>query len=237
MLGLEVMKASFDQAGVTWPSAVWVLYARTPIGERLLIELDVPFSHFGQDSPGGERTSETALGNPYVGIILPSSELPLEVRLGARPRLSNRNAALFPAITTDYDHLGAFQSDDLTVRGGVRVVYPTSERSAVVARGEPIVLVNTIRAGSRLAWFVSYGLQGRYRSGDVEVLAGVTGVAWASDGGGSLSQRTTHQLGLTVNRRWGALAPGFHARLPVDGDFLEDEIDFVVGLSLFATLE
>lgn len=231
-VALEVLRPDFGGEGVSFFSSAVFLSGRYPLSEAVDFTIDLPFSHFGVD--GGD--SETAIGNPYLGIAFGPRERSVYGEFGLRPPLASGDG-LATGFISDHDRWEAFFEDVLAINGAVNYVYREPSGFRVRLRGGPSVWVNTGDFGDDVELLADYGAHAWYVAAEqVGVGVGLTGRVIVTEGGLSLSERMLNQVGLTVIGHFGRVQPGLHARLPFDFDEDTEETNYVLSLSLAVPL-
>ena len=242
-VALEVLKVSFDDevADVTFGSTVWFLSGQlkaTPglalVGEIPLSRIDVKaYSVFGDPDP------ETAVGNPYIGVILRAARTSFVSELGLRlPVASEDNAdALVQGIWSDADRWEAFIPDLIAVRAraGMDVSSPMGTADLITRfRIGPTLWIPT-EDGADAEIFADATASLWFQPATVMFGVTLSGRTLLSEDALSFSERSEFQFGLDANVRFGNVRPGVHFHMPLgdDGLFSTGEaVDFVFGLNV-----
>jgi hypothetical protein len=90
-LSVEALKPTFDEIDPTFLSDALHVFGGIAVTDRVRIVAEVPVSRFGlEGSTTGASSSETTLGNPYLGVVLGESlRKGISVEMGARLPLAD----------------------------------------------------------------------------------------------------------------------------------------------------
>jgi hypothetical protein len=242
-VALEVLRPDFGffrNDDVTLLTSAVFLSGRYPIGNAVDVVAEIPISHYGEDYTAFDRRhddsrSETALGNPYIGIMFGERGASSYGEVGVRLPIANENVdGLATGSRSDYDRLGAFIEDVLTIRGAGNYVYRDLSGFRARLHGGPSIWVYTGDSeGDTVEALLDYGAHAWYQAGEwVRISTGLTGRIIVSEGEFSLSERMLNQLGVAVFGRVGPVEPGLHLRIPFSFTEGRDEPSYVLGLSL-----
>lgn len=237
-VALEVLRPDFDGGDVTFFSSAVFLSGRYPLSDAVDVVAEIPITHFGVDGPSG-ADSETALGNPYLGVELGPHEGSTFGELGVRlPVAAEDNRGLSTGFLSDRDRWGAFLGDVLTIRGAVNYLHREPSGFRVRLHGGPSIWVYTgDDGGDSMELLADYGAHAWYAaSAQVHLSAGVTGRIIVSEGDIDFVDRMINQFGLAVIGRFERVHPGLHVRIPFDFDGEPDETSYILGLSLAVPL-
>jgi hypothetical protein len=244
-VALEVLRPDFDGGDVTFFSSAVFLSGRYPLSDAVDVVAEIPVSHLGRDSSYPscdlcvvDSWSETALGNPYVGIAFGArgaSYGELGVRL---PIAHDDRRGLGTGFMSDHNRWEAFFEDILTIRGAGNYLYRNSSGFRARLYGGSSVWVYTEDFGEdSVELLADYGAHAWYQAHErVEVGVGLTGRIIVSESDFSLSERMLNQVGLVVIGRFGYVHPGVHFRVPFSLSEDRDEASYVLGLSLAVPL-
>ena len=128
------------------------------------------------------------------------------------------------------DRFEAFAPDVLSIVGAFNYRYRSGQGFGARVRAAPILDIPT-QDGGDPELFVLYSLTAWFESDIIGAGGGFSGRALLTEDGGSVGQRTLHQLGLFANLKFGRWHPGAQLRLPLDDD-LSQLINLVFSLSI-----
>lgn len=234
---VEFLKPEFEGEDDTdfLTSAIFVS-GRFPLNPTIEGEVEVPFSRYGISNDRVDR-SESAIGNPYIGI---RGRLPkVMYRVGVRlPFASSDDAtALTSGRLADNDRFDAFLADELGLSGSVTGPTRLADKVFLDIGGGPLLLVSTEDDGGDDAEaYARYFLLGRYVGDQFLIKSGFTGQIWLTESDLDFGERSVHQFGLSGALNTGTVRPGLLVRIPLDED-LRDNIDYVVGVNLTVVVD
>jgi hypothetical protein len=197
----------------------------------IYFEGDLPFARASREDFGGVTASSIRIGNPYVGIRIREEGKLVGARFGVRVPISSAGSgageeALGIGVLSDFDHWEAFAPKVFTARAAVELSKTSANGLLVGAAIGPSFMVS--RNGGDPEVFGDYGARIGYDGPALYLAAELTGRLWATAEGGSLAERTVHQLGGVVELRPGRVRPQFRVRIPLDTDF-RDAVGVIVG--------
>jgi len=240
-IALEVLQPSLDAAPgedlsvLTGAATLWGSHLLT---DRTTLVVGLPTARYASegDSSAPRSVTEHQIGNPYVGLGVSSTRVPLLVELGLRlPLAPDRPAAARAGMSADLAHREAFAPDLFSTQALLNTRWELTRMAGFRFRGGPLLTVPTQEARGTTELFVRYGVQGWYE-GDTYILgAGLIGRALVTERGGAFADRTTHQATGTLILNLPVVQPGVLLRVPInepDGA----GVDVVVGLTLSVTL-
>lgn len=207
------------------------------VSDRTTLVAEVPVAQYraeiGDDDPAS--IEETALGNPYLGLGVSSTRVPLLAELGIRlPLAPDSNAATFAGVASDLDRSEAFAPQLFAAQVLLNTRWELSRETSVRLRGGPLLTTPTQDADGTTELFVRYSLQG-WHEGDRYVLGiGLTGRAHVTESDLRLADRTVHQLGATLIFNFSRIQPGLLLRTPLNGPG-SDAVGLVLGFTLSAS--
>lgn len=238
---LEVLQPTLQSAPsedisvLTGASTLWGSYLIT---DRMTVVAGMPVARYQSTRAGEPPTdvTETQIGNPYVGLGVSSTRVPLLVELGVRlPLASEAALATRAGQATDLAHREAFAPDLFAAQIIANTRWGWTRRFGFRFRGGPLLTTPTQDVPGTTEVYARYGVQA-WQEGDRLVAGvGLAGRALLSERGGSFTDRTTHQATGTLIWNLPPVQPGLLIRLPInepDGA----GVDVVVGLTLSVTL-
>ena len=227
---LEALRPSFAGIGSSFTTAAYSASYQFGVGNtgRTFITASLPFAHTSLD----DGPSETALGNPYIGVTLFSKRDPVVYEFGVRLPLASDNAGLTAGFFGDFDQFEAYQPDLLSFQPSL-VYFPARSGDWVMfTRLAPVLMIRTGETDSeaRGELYANYALHFFYYGQAVQGGISFTGRAALTEDG-NFNERTVHHMGFTIQKDLGPVIPGIHFRYPLDTD-IRDAIDFTLGVLL-----
>jgi hypothetical protein len=230
---LEVAHTRFKGFEARLPSAVGFLSGRLPLNERFAAVAEVPFSYARVDLFEEEISSNSVLGNPYLGVELAASEL-LTLGLGLRAPLNTADEQSFADVF-------AFMADPLRVETFLEDVVPVSATAtfshalaaplSVRAHAGVMTLFWTDDESNSSDTALDYGALASYNAGLARFGAGIAGRWYATEDDGSFAETSLHHVTMSSDVRVGTIRPGISLRLPLDKPYRE-VVSSTVGLYL-----
>lgn len=224
-LGVEVLKPHFQSPGIS--AEVLFVSARVPLGPSLRLVSEVPLVHASVDFFGTSE-SQTAIGNPYLGLEWERAGFTLA--FGARAPLADqdKDLALETGLFTDFDRWSAFLPDviPVTAMAGYRM---RARGFAFRAGLGPEALLNTGDGDSEL--MARYVMQAWYDGSVVATGVGFRGATFVTEDLGGVGQRTFDQVGAFLRLTFGQVRPALQVQVPLDNG-LNDAVGIVYGLSV-----
>ncbi len=231
---LEVMKPKFESDGVSFLTSASIATTQFALDreKRHFIVVDVPFAHIGIDG----ADSETAIGNPYVGVSIFDGSNPVIYEFGGRIPIASNNGAALTATFADFDRFEAFAPENASVSAALHYFPSRSGDWVLQTRIGPTVLfdLDPGELDATADLFAAYSLQTWYYSGAFQLGLGISGRLLVTDDA-SLSDRIVHQAAISTQYDFKSVLPGVHIRLPLDKD-LSDIVDFVYGINVTVPL-
>lgn len=239
-LALEILKPNFESEisefiKPTFLTSALFATVHIPTSENLSIVGELLLAHFGSDV--GE-TSETNLGNLYLGLEFRFQNAPMFAEVGIRvPLVDAEDEASFAGVSSDFaDRLEAFIEDAIPVTTFLNFRHKSPQGFVMRLRGGPSVLIATgDREESELG--INYSAQAWYEGKQVRVGGGLTGRVIISEDG-DFGERSVHQFGVNADVLLSQVRPrpGVYFRLPLDDDW-NDFVNFVFGLKFDVRLK
>ncbi len=230
-VSLALLRPSFHGGGTSTLTTINEVGIRWGIGRVVLVG-ELPFVNAKADAVS---SGALVIGNPFVGVASSTAsswigEFGLRVPLASVSTVE-RAFASFVGVIGDFMDLEAYAEDLLTIRGtvGYRHRSPTHYGLRVAFRPTYVVPVGNATGDSEL--FLDYGIQGGYESERASFGLVFNGRALVTESGGSLGDRTVHEMGLGGSMTFGRFRPGVIVRLPLD-DGLSQALKYAVGVRL-----
>ena len=203
---LEIGKGFFrSSANIDFGSVILTAQARVPVNARTAITIAIPISHISESGAFSESTSQTAVGNPWIGVELVSKP-DLTFEAGIRPGIASdaNSAASFLGLLDDFDRFEAWLPKVTSLRA-------TAHMGSIPASGTFVTgklggMYALARQGGTSELYADYGVRAGFREPGVLVSLGLTGRARLTHGG-SLDDRTVHHLTFIVEGMRGNFRP------------------------------
>jgi hypothetical protein len=201
--------------------------------ERVGITAEVPVARYAVDA-GTVSTSESVLGNPYIGLDITADRTPVLLELGLRlPVLSDTSAAATLGTLSDADRSDAFAANLLTAQALLNYRLEFWRHYSLRLRGGPQLAVGT-SDDAATDLIGRYGLQ-IWREGERFIWGlGATGRALVTESG-SFNDRTVHHAGGTFLLNFERAQPGLFVQVPLNSD-VSDQVNWVMGVTLSVSL-
>ena len=231
-VSLAVLRPSFDGGGTSALTTINEVGLRWTIGHAVLVG-DLPFVNAKVD--GAFSSGAMLIGNPFLGIASdPASTFIGEfgVRLPVASISSvERGFAALVGLIGDFMDGEAYAEDLLSVRGTVGYRHRTPSHYGLRVAFRPIFVwpVGNNTGDSEL--FFDYGIQGGYESERASFGMVFNGRALLTESGGSVGDRTVHEMGAGGSMTFGQFRPGVIIRVPLDSD-LSQSLNYSVGVRL-----
>ena len=228
-VGLELKIPSFDDGlGFEAPSSSFYLYSHIPLNEHIALQLDLPVSHV---SVTGD--SETAIGNPYIGIQS-GINADLKFDLGIRAPLAPEEAGISTGFLTENYKIGAFFPNAFSVIANVHYRHQYTSGFGFRIDGGTEVLVPEDADGEL---FIKYGGQLFYTADRLTIGTGLIGRLLATDENLSFSERSINSLGVNGSYRLDSINLGAYVELPLNDDTSifslgENALNAIIGLNI-----
>lgn len=209
--------------------------ARIAIGRSMTLEVELPFARASEDfGLPPESVSGFAIGNPYIGLDLPTGNVRLQV--GVRPGLAQDPdepgdaLALGYGFLTEFDRYEAYLPETSTIRflAGFGTS-PTRGQFAQLRIGGTALVQG---GGGDGEVFADYG--GRIgHAGDRHMIhVGILGRALLTSEEGGLAERTVHALAGGAALRTGAVQPSVELRYHLDEGYENARLVVLLGVAV-----
>jgi hypothetical protein len=217
---MEATHTSFKVLEADLPTTVWYLAGRLPIGPRIGLVADLPFSHARVEILGASESS-SVVGNPYLGVDFAASPR-LELALGTRLPLTSADEESFAdifAVVADPERTEAFAEQMVPVIARATWRHHLSPAVGLRAHGGVTGFFPTADDAGDADAAADYGLLASYETGPARFAAGVSGRWLATSDEGSFSDNSLHHAGISTDLAVGRVRPGLSLRVPLDSDY------------------
>lgn len=203
---LEIGKGFFrSNSNIDFGSVILTAQARVPVNERTALTIAIPLSHISESGAFSGSTSQTAIGNPWIGVVLVSKP-DLTFEAGIRPGIAGdaNPEAIFLGLVDDFDRFEAWLPKVTSIRA-------TAHMGSIPASGTFVTgklggMFAVARQGGTSEFYADYGVRAGFREPGMLVSLGLTGRARLTHGG-SLDERTVHHLTFIVEGLRGNFRP------------------------------
>jgi hypothetical protein len=228
---LEALRPDFEgEDGLTFPSSAWFAGVRLRLAAGTLLVAELPFATIDVDEEFfGE--SETAFGNPYVGLELGNREAAI-LQFGGRIPIAEEGdagARLF-GLFADLNRWEAWVENMVPFYLQVHYQAVNPEGMGVRVGGGPVAWVAT-EEGEDTEILATYVLQAVYRGQRFEAAGGIDGRVILTEDELLGDDRFQHEFVLSASPVLGRTRLGMQFRIPVGGS-LGDFVDYTFGLHL-----
>ncbi len=244
-VALEALKPTFaENDGVKFSTSALFFSGFTRIGEHFRVIGELPVVHYGfepsQNQQGNENISETAVGNPYLGMQYRTTEQRFTADVGVRfPVMSeDKPFAEQTGFYSDLERQDAFIPDALGFIGNGQYRYRFENGLFAGVRGGGSFLINTQKDEGEDAsdFYLNYGLFAGYEAERFNITGNFDGRFLTTHDEGGFGENSLHLLAFSGNYKAGKISPGLMVKVPLDKD-LSDVVDFVVGLQVAVNLQ
>jgi hypothetical protein len=234
-VSLEILKPGFkiDKHEKFITSALFLSF-RVPIADSSSLVLELPVANAAYEGydigyywyPLTVREqSETAIGNPYIGLEMEGKDKAVFGEIGIRLPLTSEKKIKAQSIgrLSDFDRMEAFMPNCLSGQMSANFHHRDASGIAMRLRIGPDLWISTAsgEGGDKTEIFLHYSAQAGVEGARFTLLAGVTGKWLLSEENLTFAERTFHQLGFEAGVAVGRFRPGIHYRIPLDKDISE----------------
>lgn len=240
-ISLEIDKPHFDSEAdkAAFGTMVWYFSGQYYFNKRFAFTTEVPLSIYKPSADSVHLSSETAIGNIYIGVMYNDPEREgnkfrghVGFRLPLAPVDSYR--ATLIGTYTSFDRFEAFARDYATLSfAGTFVLKPTETFAVDFSIGGNQLMPTGEQNGTD--FFLDYNVYARNYFEPFIVGAGIAGKVITSESG-SFEERSTHQFALSAYYFGDEIQPGLFMRFPLDEDF-RSFIDWVIGVRLIFSFQ
>ena len=227
-IDIEFLRPNFKNENATKLTNSSMFITGRFVSSRITVVAELPVAR-GDVAGGG---SETAVGNPYVGLEFYNPDGPWMFEVGGRiPVMSeDKTAAQVVGMHADFDRFEAFLSDVVTLTSKLGYFRKNDANMLLRLRAGPTFFAET-KGDKETDWFLDYLGQVGYDGPQLYLLAGVSGRYFLSAETGSFEERSVHQAVGSLGFKFGSVQPGVHVKLPLDED-LKESLDAVIGVNV-----
>jgi len=227
-VGIDVTRGFYKSTGagsVDAASFTIDLQGRFPLNDQLAVTAAIPFSRVSETATFfGTSTSitESAIGNPWLGIETPAgSTVVFELGIRAGVASEDKSEASAQGILNDFDRFEAWLPETSSGRLVAHIGRIPDKGPFVTAVLGATYVVPGGDVNGDNTLFGSYGLRAGVMGNGLLGSATITGRANLSDSDLSFSERTVHQVGITVEGTRGTFRPSGSIRSYLDRDARE----------------
>lgn len=201
-IAVEALMPDADDASGL--SGATFITATASLSENIELLTELPLARYQPSNGGG---SSSALGNPFVGLGLSSTRLPLLLQVGARIPAAPSNPAARIGNAADIGRTRAFNADEVVLSGLANGRYEISRQSTLRVRSGLAYASRPPAAdtlnGRERDWYLHYDAQ-LWREGN-RLITGLTftGRSLLTSPGTS-----AHHLSLSMLANWERVQPG-----------------------------
>lgn len=238
-ISIEFLLPDFDDDEY-YNRSGWVTFlgAQLKINNNSYFVLDLPVA-YGKEECGyfyySYRESETAIGNPYIGLKAKGKNPLYNFELGARlPLASDKKAtALTSAMFTDIDRLEAFIPDYITIQGMINFCPESDQGFHSRIRIGPKLWIYTgeCECADGIELNLHYKTQAWYKWQKLSIGGGITGIWCLTEEYFLGDDRFVNQVEFETNVEFNHIHPGLSLRIPID-DNLNEILDMVFGFNI-----
>lgn len=241
-VSLEFMKPNFKNiTGIKTASSVWFLGTRVQSNDQKFSFIgEIPVAYYAENSfdiyTGIRFLSELLVGNPLLAFEIRGKPGKYGgfALIGFRPPLVGKRTpnAQFYGIFTDFDRFEAFARDQFSflLGSGTRLDVSSSRLKSEIDLGFTTLVVIPTVGQIEPEVYAKYYIQGWLFFSRVSFNAEFTGVGYLSGDGGSIGERTEHQISFGTQFSFGNCMLGAFIRVPI-ADELKQVLDFVGGVN------
>ena len=217
-----------DAEGTSFFSGATFITGTASLSENIELQAELPLARV---QPSGNGASTSTLGNPYVGVGLSSTSLPVLLEVGGRIPAASANPAASVGATTDIGRTSAFVPDEFGLSALLNGRYSLGRQSSIRLRtgfayGSGPSPNDT--SDDRLTrWQMHYEAQLWRESNPL-----LTGISFLGRHRLDSPGTSEHLISLSVMADWARIQPGLFAGTSLNDLFQNGTFSPLVGLTL-----
>jgi hypothetical protein len=217
-----------DAEGTSFFSGATFITGTASLSENIELQAELPVA---RAHPSGNGASTSTLGNPYVGVGLSSTSLPVLLEVGGRIPAASSNAAAGLGAATDIGRTAAFVPDEFGLSALLNGRYELGRQSTIRFRsGFAYGSRPSPNSGSdsrRTRWQMHYEAQLWRESNPL-----LTGLSFLGRHRLDSPGTSEHLISLSVMADWPRIQPGLFAGTSLNDLFQNGTFSPLVGLTL-----
>lgn len=211
---------------LSFPSGATFLTATRSFTDNVEGAVELPLARYTNDG-----SSASAVGNPYVGLGLSSTRLPLLVEFGARIPAVPTNAARTVGKRADLGRSAAFRDETLSLSGLLNGRVPLGRYTSLRLRaGLTYTSVQTDSTSAENYWTIPYSAQ-IWREGN-RFLTGFSVVGRPASTAAPEEHEALHRAVLSIMLDGDQLQPGLMLGTGLNSLFTDGRVVLVGGITL-----
>ena len=154
-IALEALVPEFPNDDPSFPTGATFLTATRSLSKQVELAVELPLARYARGN-----TSTSAVGNPYVGLGLSSTERPFLIELGVRIPAVPTNEAAPVGQRADAGRTAAFRDETVSFSGLLNGRFSLGRYSSLRLRaGVTYTSIKTDTSGTTSHWEVPYSAQ------------------------------------------------------------------------------
>jgi len=238
-VGLEGIFPSLKSVGYGEISGYGILAsARIPLPGVTLV-LEVPFASGTQKYSSPSFTmeqSKSAIGNPYVGVEIGSSDLVTE--FGIRfPLMTQENGAAAAAVANaDFLNLERYLPKAMSLEAALSVNPGVANLVNLHFRAGPVLWIPIPREGRETEALLDYEAGVAVGIGPLSVAAGIAGRLILTEDRLLGQRKTAHTFQGEIASSFGPVHPSLFYRVPLGQEEISDLVSSIIGIVVVVSL-
>jgi hypothetical protein len=222
-ISIDVVKGFYKSnpySSIDFASFTVDLQARFPLNDKVALTTAIPFSRVSETTTFGstsESTSESAFGNPWLGIeTVAGPDVVIEFGVRAGIASDEKPVAASLGILNDFDRFEAWLPKTTSGRMIAHIGRIPDQGPFVTGLLGATYAVPGGSDGGDNTLYGSYGVRAGFMGSALLGSVTITGRANISEGDMSFSERTMHQLGFNLEGTRGKFRPSGSIRTYLD---------------------